>query len=58
MVAGGYRWEISHAYKPTADAMGIYRPSKRHGITVEEARELLFAYAENFQTYQVSVEKY
>jgi hypothetical protein len=55
---GGYYWEISHTYKPTADAIGPYRPSRRNAKTAEEARELLFAYAENFQTFSVHVEKY
>lgn len=55
---GGFFWEISHCYKPTADALGVYRPSRRNGQTLEEARDLLFAYAQNFQTFEVSVERY
>ncbi|WP_237858056.1 hypothetical protein [Pseudomonas sp. PGPR81] len=55
---GGYFWEISHTYKPTADAAGPYRPSRRNARTLEEARDLLLGYAENFQTFSVHAEKY
>lgn len=55
---GGYFWEISHTYKPTPDAPGPYRPSVRNAKTLEEARELLIHYAENFQTFSVHAEKY
>ncbi|MFT2159345.1 hypothetical protein [Pseudomonas putida] len=55
---GGYLWEISHTYKPTEDAIGPYRPSRRNAQTLEEARSLLFQYADNFKTFSVHVEKY
>lgn len=51
-VAGGqypYQWWISHHYRPTADAIGIYYPSRITAESEEEAEAHLIAYARNFR---------
>ncbi|MBU3071762.1 hypothetical protein KOI40_18195 [Aestuariicella sp. G3-2] len=48
-----YRWEISHYCRPHKDAATVYRPSRRHAETAEEAEYLLNMYASNFTNIDV-----
>jgi hypothetical protein len=43
-----YEWSISHHYKPTSSAGGVYYPSTRSLRTLEDAEQLFRAYAESF----------
>jgi hypothetical protein len=43
-----YRWAISHHYKPSAQAAGIYYPSRVTERTLEDAEIDFRAYAEHF----------
>jgi len=48
-----YLWKISHYYKPHEGAMSVYRPSRRHAETIEEAELLLNRYVNDFTTIDV-----
>lgn len=43
-----YQWWISHHYRPSATAVGIYYPSRTTADSAEEAEAMLMAYASNF----------
>ena len=43
-----YHWSISHHYKPTASAAGVYFPSHVTDDSLEEAEMSFRAYAGNF----------
>ena len=43
-----YTWSISHHYKPSASAAGVYFPSHVTDRTLEEAEMSFRAYAESF----------
>lgn len=47
---GRYGWEVSHHYKPSSSALGVYRPSTVTGATVEEVTGHLMAYLRGFQS--------
>ena len=49
-----YRWEISHYYRPTQTAAGVYRPSKIHTRTQKDAEQLLTNYAQSFTNIDVT----
>ncbi|MEE4694765.1 hypothetical protein V2K91_05895 [Pseudomonas alliivorans] len=55
---GAYYWEISHFYKPSAAAAGIYYPSNRNATSLEGARESLFMYASGLPGADLSPSKY
>lgn len=48
-----FMWEISHNYKPSASAAGVYYPSRVSAGTQEEAERMLFAYALAFTSIGV-----
>ena len=41
----GYTWAISHHYRPTKEAAGVYYPSVITAEPLEEAKHHLFDYA-------------
>lgn len=43
-----YSWDISHHYKPTKDAAGIYIPSVKQAPSDEEATAHLMRYVRGF----------
>lgn len=43
-----YEWEVSHHYKPSANAMGAYFPSATRGGSIEEVEALMLAYLNGF----------
>ena len=43
-----FLWEISHHYKPSETAAGVYYPSVVSAGTLEDAERFLFAYANAF----------
>jgi hypothetical protein len=51
---GRYGWEISHHYKPSQSAHGVYHPSTVTGATVEEVRGLMLTYLHSFQNINVT----
>lgn len=48
-----YMWEISHHYRPSENAMGVYYPSKLSAQTEEDAYYLLKMYMDSFTTIDV-----
>lgn len=48
-----YRWEISHYYRPNEQCATVYRPSRKHAETAEEAQYLLERYASEFVNLDV-----
>jgi hypothetical protein len=50
---GRYGWEISHHYKPSTSAAGVYYPSSIDGASVEEVRGQMLAYLRGFQNIDV-----
>lgn len=50
---GRYGWEVSHHFKPSTSAFGVYRSSAVTGATVEEATGQLMAYLRGFQNINV-----
>ena len=50
---GRYGGEVSHHFKPSTSAFGVYRPSAATGATVEEATGQLMAYLRGFQNINV-----
>jgi hypothetical protein len=53
-----YGWEISHYYKPSEEAAGVYRPSNMHGSSQEEAEASLKMYMRSFTTIGVTPNDY
>jgi hypothetical protein len=49
-----YMWEISHHYRPSENAAGVYYPSKLHAPTAEEAESHLKGYMSCFTTLDVT----
>lgn len=45
---GNYYWDISHHYRPAADALGIYYPSAVTFDNAEEAASALLRYGRKF----------
>jgi hypothetical protein len=52
-----YQWEVSHHYKPSATAMGVYYPSVTRGKTLEEVEALMLTYLNGFTGIDVEVSK-
>lgn len=52
-----YYWNISHHYRPTESAVGVYHPSRVRTETFEEAEQLLHHYMSNFTTIDVTPNK-
>jgi hypothetical protein len=48
-----YGWEVSHHFKPSISALGVYHPSGVTGATVEEVTGQLLAYLRGFQNTNV-----
>ena len=48
-----YEWEVSHHYKPSANAMGAYYPSATRGRSLEEVEALMLTYLRNFSSIGV-----
>ncbi|SMF86451.1 hypothetical protein SAMN02982917_5959 [Azospirillum oryzae] len=46
--AGHFNWDISHHYRPAADALGIYYPSAVTFDNAEEAASALLRYGRKF----------
>ena len=53
-----YRWEISHNYKPTEGAAGVYYPSKISASTFEDAESFMMAYVGGFTNISVKPNEY
>jgi len=53
-----YRWEISHYYKPEATSIEAYRPSRDSAESEEDAKRLLFLYAEKFTAIDIEANPY
>jgi hypothetical protein len=51
---GRYGWEISHHYKPSQGAAGVYHPSSVDGATIEQVRGLMLGYLRGFQNIDVT----
>jgi hypothetical protein len=49
-----FRWEISHHYRPSESAGGVYYPSVRESKSFDEVRQLLMAYMNCFTTIDVT----
>ena len=49
-----YYWDISHNYRPSESAGGIYYPSKKTTNSFEEAEFLLLMYMRGFTTIDVT----
>lgn len=49
-----YYWSISHHYRPTESAVGVYYPSSVRTVTFEEAEELLRRYMSLFTAIDVA----
>lgn len=45
---GNHYWDISHHYRPSADALGIYYPSAVTFDNPQEAEAALLRYGRNF----------
>jgi hypothetical protein len=43
-----YGWEVSHHYKPSKGAAGVYRPSRTVGPRADEMEHLMLAYMRGF----------
>jgi hypothetical protein len=56
--AARYSWSISHHYRPSENAWGVYYPSKRSGPSIEVVESLLMAYADSFTTIDVTPTEY
>jgi hypothetical protein len=52
-----YQWEISHNYRPSKKAGGVYYPSTRTGRTLQEVEGLLMAYMASFTPIDVTPTK-
>ena len=53
-----FRWEISHNYKSSKTAAGVYYPSVVSAGTLEDAEMHLFAYANAFRNIGVKANEY
>lgn len=49
-----YLWEISHFYKPFAEAATVYTPSNTFGSTAAEAEAKLMTYVDAFTNFDVT----
>ena len=48
-----YTWDISHHYRPSEAAAGVYYPSTISAPSLEEAEQLLESYASSFTNIDV-----
>ncbi len=48
-----YGWDVSHHFKPSQSALGVYRPAAVTGATIEEVTGQLMAYLRGFQNINV-----
>ena len=53
-----FTWEISHHYKPSETAAGVYYPSVLSAGTLEDAERHLLAYANAFTNIGVKADNY
>ena len=53
-----FQWSISHHYRPSESAAGVYYPSALSAKTVEEAEFLLLSYMKNFTSIGVVPNQY
>lgn len=53
-----YRWEISHNYKPTEGAAGVYYPSKISADSFDATESLMMAYVGGFTNISVTQNEY
>ncbi|MBN1841505.1 MAG: hypothetical protein JW883_04375 [Deltaproteobacteria bacterium] len=49
-----YSWDISHHYRPSEKAGGVYYPDKETTNSFDETEFLLFAYMTGFTTIDVT----
>ena len=49
-----YYWDISHHYRPSESAAGVYYPSKKTTNSFNEAESLLLGYMKVFTTIDVT----
>lgn len=49
-----YSWDISHRYRPSESAFGVYYPSAVVARTSEEAEGLLLGYMRSFTALDVT----
>jgi hypothetical protein len=49
-----FYWNISHHYRPSETAGGVYYPSRIRTDTLEEAERLLLLYMSGFTTIDVT----
>ena len=53
-----YSWDISHHYRPSQSAKGIYIPTTTSVTTAAEAENLLLSYAQAFTDIDVTPNKF
>ena len=53
-----YRWEISHNYKPSEGAAGVYYPSTISAGSFDDAESLMLAYVGGFTNISVKSNEY
>lgn len=53
-----YSWSISHHYRPSATAAGVYYPSATLAPTFKKAEALLLRYMKGFTALDVTANEY
>lgn len=48
-----YKWEVSHYYLPSKDAMGVYYPDNRMARDFESCKNVMFIYLNGFKNIKI-----
>lgn len=52
-----FQWEVSHYYKPSEEASGVYIPSSKFGNTYDIVEVHLLAYMYGFKDIDIQLNK-